>query len=125
MARFSIFPGGPRGAALFLLRFSAAALIGLGLQRLQLPAWAVTGLSAVVGALLAGLCTRLAAAICAILALATYTRIGGALGTLIGLQAVNAMALAVLGAGAYSVDARLFGRRVIDFRGQSSRPDRD
>ncbi len=33
-----------------------------------------------------------------------------------GLQALNAAALAILGAGAYSIDARLFGRRVIDLR---------
>ncbi len=117
VTRFSIFPSGPRGAALLLLRFSAASLIALGLNRLDpLSAWTVAGLLVVTAALLAGFCTRLAAAICAILAAAAFLRIGGTLSWLMGLQALNAAALAILGAGAYSIDARLFGRRVIEFR---------
>jgi len=34
----------------------------------------------------------------------------------LGLLALNALALAFLGGGAYSVDARMFGRRVITMR---------
>jgi hypothetical protein len=116
VTRFSIFPNGARGAALLLLRISAAALLAVGFNRLELSAWVVAGLFVVGAALLAGLCTRLAAVICTILATAAFFRIGGTLNWLIGLQALNAAALAILGAGAYSIDARLFGRRVIEFR---------
>ncbi len=66
-------------------------------------------------ALLSGFCTRVAAVICTVLAAAAFIRSGGTLSWLMGLQALNAAALAILGAGAYSIDARLFGRRVIEF----------
>ena len=39
------------------------------------------------------------------------------------LSSLNAAAIALLGPGAYSLDARLFGRRVIVFR-SNGRPDR-
>jgi hypothetical protein len=115
VTRFSIFPSGPRGVALLLLRVSAASLIAVCLSRVPLSAWVVSGLLVVALALLVGLYTRVAAAICAILALAAVSRNGGTLSWLLGLQALSAAALAILGAGAYSIDARLFGRRVIDF----------
>ncbi len=115
VTRFSVFPGGFRGAALLLLRISAASLMALGAARLHdLAAWSVAGMLIIAAALLAGFCTRIAAGICALLATAVFMRIGGMLSWLMGLQALNAAALAILGAGAYSIDARLFGRRVID-----------
>ncbi len=116
MTRFSIFPSGPRGAALVLLRISAASLIALCLGRFQLSPWIVAGLLVVAAALLAGFLTRPAALICALLATGAFLRICGTFSWLIGLQALSAIALAILGAGAYSIDARLFGRRVIEFR---------
>lgn len=118
VTRFSIFPGGPRGAALLLLRISAASLMALGAATPgDPPAWSRAGMLVVAAALLAGICTRLAAGICAILAAAAFIRTGGTLSWLTGLQALNAAALAILGGGAYSIDARLFGRRVIDLDG--------
>ncbi len=115
VTRFSIFPSGPRGAALLLLRISAASLIALGLNGLELSAWITASLLVVGAALLSGFCTRVAAVICTVLAAAAFIRSGGTLSWLMGLQALNAAALAILGAGAYSIDARLFGRRVIEF----------
>lgn len=101
--------------ALLLLRISATSLIALGLYKLELSTWAAAGLLLIAVALLTGFCTRLAAIICALLATAAFFRIGGTLGWLTGLQALSTAALAILGAGAYSIDARLFGRRVIEF----------
>lgn len=115
MTRFSIFPSGPRGAALVLLRISAASLIALCFNKLQLSPWAATGLFLVAAGLISGFLTRPAALTCALLATWAFIRIGGPLSWLVGLQALSAIALAILGAGAYSIDARLFGRRVIDF----------
>jgi hypothetical protein len=97
-----------------LLRISPAFLIALGLNKFQLSSWAVAGLLVVATALLAGFCTRLASMICAILATVVFIQIPGTLSWMRGLQALSAAALAILGAGAYSIDARLFGRRVIE-----------
>ncbi len=80
VTRFSIFPGGLRGAALLLLRVSAASLMALGVARLDdLPGWSTAGMLIVATALLAGFCTRVAAGICAILATAVFVRMGGTL----------------------------------------------
>ncbi len=116
MTRFSIYPSGLRGVALLLLRVSAAALLALGLDRLVLPVWSRAGVLLVGAGLLVGVCTRFAALVCAVLATVAFFEIAGALSWLTGLQALNSTALAILGAGAYSIDARLFGRRVIEFR---------
>ena len=116
VTQLSIFPSGARGAALLLLRISAAALIVLFLIRRQLSPWSVAGCLVIASALLAGFCTRLAALACAVLATAAFLSIHGTLSWLMALQALNATALAILGAGAYSFDAALFGRRVIEFR---------
>jgi hypothetical protein len=97
-----------------LLRISAASLIALGLNRFQLSSWAVAGLLIVAATLLVGFYTRLAAMICAVLASVVFIEIPGTLSWLMGLQALSAAALALLGAGAYSIDAHLFGRRVIE-----------
>ncbi len=60
-----------------------------------------------------GYCTKIAAAICAAVAVIVAIGIGGKLGFVVGLHAATAAALAMLGGGAYSVDGRLFGRRII------------
>jgi hypothetical protein len=114
VTRFSIFPNGPRGAALLLLRVSAASLITFAIHRLALSSWAIGALVLVAAALILGLCTRLAATLCAALAATAFIQSVGMLSWLMGLQALSAAALAILGAGAYSIDARLFGRRVIE-----------
>ncbi len=111
-----MFPDGPRGAALLMLRVSAAALISIGVNGLQLSAGKAAGLFVVAAMLLIGYHTRVAAAICTIFASAAFLKTGGILSWLMGLQALSAAALAILGAGAYSLDARLCGRREIEFR---------
>jgi hypothetical protein len=115
---FQVFPAGASGAALLLLRVSASlllvgALVYLGAS----PVWAKCGVVLVAVALCTGFRTRFAAWLCALLAAAGAMEIGGALGVLVALSAVNAAALALLGAGAFSIDALLFGRRVISLDG--------
>jgi uncharacterized membrane protein YphA (DoxX/SURF4 family) len=116
---FSGFPGGPPGISILFLRFGAG---------IPLVYDGITGLSAapqfipcmrqllVVGAgvlLLAGLWTPLSGTLAAILEL--WIAFSGAdhlRGVL--LLAALGVALAILGPGAWSVDAHLFGRKRID-----------
>ena len=112
---FQIFPAGASGAALLLLRVSASLMLMGALAYFgECPLWAKCGVVLVAVALCAGFRTRFAAWICALLAVAGAMQIGGAMGILVALSAVNAAALALLGAGAFSIDALLFGRRVIN-----------
>lgn len=97
-----------------MLRASAALLlVGAEAHFAELPVWAALGLIVLAGALALGLFTRMAAAACTLLAAAGFLRLGGDLGLLVALHGLDTAALALLGAGAYSIDAYLFGRRVI------------
>jgi hypothetical protein len=71
------------------------------------------GVAVLLIALVAGACTRVAAAVSAVAIVAACARSGGQLGLPGLLQGADAAALCMLGGGAYSIDARLFGRRVI------------
>ncbi len=96
-----------------VLRVSCAVLLVVAQQDVA-PVGPFTivalGLAA---ALVLGLFTPLVAGLCAIFALWAWFQLGGAPGILIALHGLDAAALGLLGAGAYSVDARLFGRRVL------------
>lgn len=97
-----------------MLRASAALLLASAAARLvALPPWADFGLIVLATALVLGALTRFAAAVCVILAAIGWFRISGDLGLIVALHGLDASALALLGAGAYSIDARLFGRRVV------------
>ena len=111
---FSLFPGGSAGRALLLLRLCNALLCAVALKYLpDVPTWLVVVVLVVATFQIVGLLTPFTAIVCAIAATAAGVRLGGALGSVVALHALSAIALATLGAGAYSVDARLFGRRVI------------
>ena len=64
--------------------------------------------------LLLGLGTRPVALICAVVALSVGAMQSDWQTAIIAVQGINLIALALLGAGAYSIDAYLFGRRVIN-----------
>jgi hypothetical protein len=128
------FPGGGAGLGLLLLRLAGgAALVALALAQAQGSSrgdWVLAGVSLVSGAaILVGLATRwagtLGAASAATLVLLpqleTAATLGGRLPAFL-LGAASA-ALALVGPGAFSLDARLFGRREIIIP-QSSRTER-
>ena len=115
---FSIFPNGWPGFGLFLLRLGmSVALMYLGALDIMGPPGETATIArdlvaATVGILvLAGLWTPLAAAFIAVdelwSAFALYSSIHVFL-------AVLSAALAMLGPGAWSIDARLFGRKRFD-----------
>lgn len=108
-----MFPQGGPGVGLLLLRVSAVASI-----HWLSPAdahWIVITLALALGlGLLAGLMTPLVciASVALLLAMAcTSTRVPLLAGTALALQLV---ALFLLGPGAYSIDARLYGRRIVE-----------
>lgn len=116
----SVYPGGTAGLALSLLRFSLAAqLLYLTLARfVVLPEWslAVIGIAAL--GLATGFWTRLCAGALRAAAALALILLPAPLGPMTGLSGVASFALVLLGPGAWSIDARLFGLRVISLNGR-------
>jgi hypothetical protein len=108
----AMFPGGLIGVALLIGRLAAAAVLmfALGGSGLEAP-W--PALFLVAAGLAAGLLTRFAAAACAVLVLFGAARADGTLSAVLAFNALHVVGLVLTGGGAYSLDARLFGRRVI------------
>jgi hypothetical protein len=110
-----MFPPGWPGFALFLLRGSVATAVlleGYG-HRQGLSGWMLGALALLSACLCAGFLTPMMA----ILALSVHVLVCSSLSIdgagLTAVVLLDALALALLGPGAYSIDAYLFGRRVI------------
>jgi hypothetical protein len=114
------FPGHPAGAAgvaLLLLRFAAALTIAGACyyaRQSSFDIWTLIASGLAMLLLLLGLGTRPVALICAVVALGVGAMQSDWPAAVIAVQGINLIALALLGAGAYSIDAHLFGRRVIN-----------
>jgi hypothetical protein len=121
---FSVFPAGAPGIALLILRISLAAAILDGcfddIKPTVLPA---VCLALAVQSLLLflGLLTPIVSILgCAFELTALVT--GHADVRFITLSSLNAVVIALLGPGAYSLDSRLFGRREIVFPPAEDKP---
>ena len=117
---FTMFPGGWPGAGLFVLRLATAIplLIGGRSEFWGMPhdALYVRFFAIGVGSLLlAGLWTPVAGVLQAIIQLWIVFSPGDAAVVHLLLAALG-LSVAMLGPGAWSVDARLFGRKRIDIR---------
>ncbi len=111
---FLTFPDGWSGLALVAIRLSLAGVLAISpLTAPSLPPWAIAAVDGLALALTAGVLTRLAAVLTVAVFLGIGWLAGGAVGGLIALHGLGAFGLSLLGAGAYSIDARLFGRHVI------------
>jgi len=99
---FSMFPRGAPGIALVVLRIGVAATL-----------WTVGGPAILLALpLCLGVLTPAAAALCTLVHVVRLI-CGGTADALSGIVAAgHASALALLGPGVYSIDSRLFGRRV-------------
>jgi uncharacterized membrane protein YphA (DoxX/SURF4 family) len=110
-----MFPPGWPGLALLLLRGSVATAVLLeGYSHRQvLSGWMLGALDLLSACLCAGFLTPIVAILALLFHLLAWSSlsIDGAGMTAIAL--LNALALAMLGPGAYSIDAYRFGRRVV------------
>lgn len=118
MPRFSSrYPDGAAGIALVLLRFACAWIALLVVGRLPLPQQArtVTLLvpAAFALALVLGFGTRLVAFVVTAGAVMAGIMTGTDVALTMIARACGCAALGLLGPGAYSIDAKLFGRQVI------------
>ena len=115
------YPDGVAGIALLFMRLSSSLIAWPVLSRLLEPAgqWPGIVVTALVGAaLIAGAFTRIAAALMvAALAALLMNDNGDTLHLLACAGCVGALAL--LGPGAFSIDAKWYGRRVIRLMGRS------
>lgn len=113
---YSMFPTGMAGVGLFVLRMSlAAALLVDGTERWQLvTSFATLMLYVVPTAMLClGLLTPFSAAACCLLELRALWATGEENAFHLVLTIILTAVMAMLGPGAYSIDSRLFGRRLL------------
>ena len=111
-----MFPTGTAGAALFVLRLSVAATFVVDGSARWAPVtsfWIFLGFAIPATLLCFGLLTPYCAVISGLVELGVVLFNGGGDHFHSVLSISDSGVLAVLGPGAYSVDARLFGRRLI------------
>jgi hypothetical protein len=122
-----MFPAGRAGVGLLLLRLSTVAALLIGTQGEFGPtlhgytAMACWTLAVPLGI---GLATVICAAAYLVVDVELLLTAVGPHVRFIAVAALLSASLALLGPGAYSLDARLFGRRVVVFRNNRSRADR-
>lgn len=109
----ALYPAGSLGAGLLLLRAAAAAFALNAILTGELSFAATAGV-AVVGLMFClGLVTQFTAAIAVVLAIAWKIAFADGPTTFLVGEVLMFAAVALLGPGAYSIDAALFGRRTV------------
>jgi uncharacterized membrane protein YphA (DoxX/SURF4 family) len=111
-----MFPQGLPGIALVLLRVSVALTVlhHVYVRQETLPAWLLATLLLLAAMLVVGFLTPILALLALAVQLITAPGLALPNGVVVTASILNALALALLGPGAYSLDALRFGRRVVD-----------
>ena len=115
---FSTFPAGAPGVALLLLRFALAISIfdhGRDCLAPRTPPFLCVVFAVFAGLLCLGLLTPIVSYLACLAVLWNFVRAGYGDWQFELLFGLTVIALALLGPGAYSMDARRFGRRLIVF----------
>jgi uncharacterized membrane protein YphA (DoxX/SURF4 family) len=115
---FSMFPAGTPGGALLILRISIAGTLlyqAPVCARAGNPAAVYTALSVLGLLLCAGFLTPIVSIVACALELTILLITQDSNSPLALLSGLNTIVAALIGPGAYSVDAKLFGRREITF----------
>ena len=113
---FRCSPAGAPGLALLVIRLSIAVMLLLlaypGTQ-LRLPAWELALFALLALSLCVGMFTPISAFFCAVANLQASSQLHGVESIYLVFSALIAAALSILGPGAFSLDALMFGRRLI------------
>ncbi|RXH57106.1 hypothetical protein [Granulicella sibirica] len=111
-----MFPAGPAGVGLLILRTSIAAkflILAFPKGQAIAPPWEIAGLCVPAILLCLGAFTPAACACCVLIEVSTLPGMSGLDALHLSISILIATSLALLGPGAYSVDARLYGRRLV------------
>jgi hypothetical protein len=115
---FFAFPGGLAGTALLLLRASLVLfLVSASAVQPFSGAWATAALYLLAITITAGFHTRIAAALSAVGLMLLVWPMGWIPPMPYLIHALDAVALALIGPGAFSIDALMFGRRTMHLPG--------
>jgi uncharacterized membrane protein YphA (DoxX/SURF4 family) len=112
-----MFPTGTAGAALLLLRISVATTLvvdGTGHWALMNSFWMLPAFLLPALFLCIGFLTPYASILCCLIQLAVLLLTGGENGFHLAISILNSGIVGLLGPGAYSIDAYLFGRRILN-----------
>jgi hypothetical protein len=118
---FSIFPAGTAGVALLILRGTVAAALlvnGVASWNLMTSRWILIGFALPAAFLCLGFMTPYCALICCVTELATLMTPECGNRFHLCTSILTSAVLAMVGPGAYSIDARIFGRRLVKFSRQ-------
>jgi uncharacterized membrane protein YphA (DoxX/SURF4 family) len=110
---FFAFPAGTAGAALLVLRGSVVLFMIHAPAQFPSAPWIAVPSYGLAIAVALGFATRWAAGLCAALCAILIWRLEAAPVIDLLMHALAAGALAMIGPGAFSIDASLFGRRTI------------
>ena len=108
-----MFPIGLPGLALLLLRASVAIAVVVSSYGQDLPGWVQATAILVAVGLVAGYLTPIVAMAALVVQGFVWSNLGLETATWMAVVSLDAIALALVGPGAYSVDGYLFGRRVV------------
>jgi hypothetical protein len=107
---YSMFPAGIPGVSLLVLRCCiAAALAGTAFP----SGWQHVALLCLLSLLFLGLLTPIVCGVAVLSVLFDLSQVRNMNGIEIGIVLLSTASYACLGPGAYSIDARLFGRRIL------------